>query len=118
MVAPAPEVPFAGVTRRPAAETVPDVRTRAPRSYALGAIGGFVLVVIVIGGVVWLMKRHNKTVAASNPQPVTSTAAAANKNAPSAAGRFHRKDQWRRDPDGFDPRRHVPDGLAIIGKRP
>jgi formylglycine-generating enzyme required for sulfatase activity len=84
IVAPAPEVPSAGVTRRPAAETVADVRTRAPRSYALGAIGGLVLVVVVIGGVVWLMKRNTKTVAASNPQPAAATADTNNK-LPSAA---------------------------------
>jgi len=94
MVAPAPEVPFAGVTPRPAAETVPAVRTRAPRSYALGAIGGLVLVVIVVVGVVWLMKRNNKTVAASNPPTISSTstaAAATNKNGTSAAGPFTEK---------------------------
>jgi len=98
IVAPAPEAPFSAATRRPAAETVPEgdlQRTRAPRSYALGAIGGLVLVVIVIGGVVWLMKRNNKTVAASNPPAVTSTSTAAavatNKEAPSAAGPFTEK---------------------------
>lgn len=98
MVAPAPEVPFADATRRPAAETMSGAPTRARRPYALGAIGGLVLVVLVIGGVVWLMKRNTKTVAASKPQPVSSTNAenktgitAENKTAPSAAGPFTEK---------------------------
>jgi formylglycine-generating enzyme required for sulfatase activity len=90
IVAPAPEAPFAGAMRGPAAESVHDVRTRAPRSYALGVIGGIVFVVIVIAGVVWLMKHNNKTIAASNPQPVSSITAE-NKTAPSAAGPFTEK---------------------------
>ena len=98
MVASAPEVPFAGATRRPAAETVSDgdsQRTRAPRFYALGAIGGLVLVVIVVAGVVWLMKRNNKTIAASKPEPVSSITAenktVGNKNIPPAAGAITEK---------------------------
>jgi formylglycine-generating enzyme required for sulfatase activity len=85
MVAPAPEVPFTGAAQRPAAETVSGAGTRARRPYALGAIVGLVLVVIVIGGIIWLMKRNNKTVAANNLQPVSSVTAE-NKTAPSAAG--------------------------------
>jgi formylglycine-generating enzyme required for sulfatase activity len=90
MVAPAPEVPFTDDARRPAVETVSDAGTRAPRPYALGAVGGLVLVVIVIVGVVWLMKRNNKTVAASNLQPVSSVTAE-NKTVPSAAAPFTEK---------------------------
>ncbi len=90
MIATAPEVPFTPAARPPAAETVSGAAVRASRPYALGAIGGLVLVVIVIVGVIWLMKRNNKTVAASNLQPVSSVTAE-NKTAPSVAGAFTEK---------------------------
>jgi formylglycine-generating enzyme required for sulfatase activity len=56
----------------------------------VGTIVGLALVVMVIGGVFWLIKHNNKTIAASKPEPVSSTTAE-NKTAPSVSGPFTEK---------------------------